>query len=51
MDHDETMQHCSAITWQYDHGLELSELDSEEHKQDAALQNIEENHAPYVENM
>jgi len=40
------------MTRGYDHGKlwELSELDSEEHKQDAALQNIEENHAPCVEN-
>jgi hypothetical protein len=45
--------YCSAITREYDHGKlwELSKLDSEEHKQDAALQNIKENHAPRVEDM
>ena len=32
MDHNEIMRHCSAITWQYDHGnlSELSKLDSGE---------------------
>ena len=30
LDHNEIMRHCSAITWQYDHGdlAELSRLDS-----------------------
>jgi len=30
LDHNEIMRHCSAITWQYDHGelSELSKLDS-----------------------
>ena len=30
LDHNEIMRHCSAITWQYDHGdlAELSKLDS-----------------------
>jgi hypothetical protein len=32
LDHKEIMRHCSAITWQYDHGnlAELSKLDSGE---------------------
>ena len=32
LDHNEIMRHCSAITWQYDHGKlsELSRLDTSE---------------------
>jgi hypothetical protein len=32
MNHEELIRHCSAITWQYDHGdlSELSKLDSGE---------------------
>jgi len=32
LDHEELIRHCSAITWQYDHGnlSELSKLDSGE---------------------